>query len=177
MGPRSYFRSHDFKYEREREPKPPKVETHYAIERPTESYRQPAFYRPELDQVPLEKVVGETIERYRHDDLERGKLENDNQTRRYPENEVPLDVRKNNAEAKSVEPSLDKQEIPSEVNLEGAPQLEPLPQVDPLVESPELYESYELPVADLELLLIELNANPLEVQPEKNVEAEGVVEQ
>jgi hypothetical protein len=153
------------------------VETHYTIERPTESYRQPAFYRPELDQVALEKVVGETIEKYRHDDFEREKLENDNQTRRYPENEIPLDVRENNADAKSVEAGLDTQEIQSEVNLEGTPQLEPLPQVDPLVETPELYESYELPVADLELLLIELDANPLEMRPEKSVEPEGAVEQ
>jgi hypothetical protein len=36
----------------------------------------------------------------------------------------------------------------------------------------ELYESYELPVNDLELLLVELDASPFEVQPEKNVEAE-----
>jgi hypothetical protein len=43
--------------------------------------------------------------------------------------------------------------------------------------NPEPHETYELPVADLELLLIELDANPLEVQQEKNIEADGKVEQ
>jgi hypothetical protein len=37
----------------------------------------------------------------------------------------------------------------------------------------EPYDTYELPVADLELLLVELDANPMEVQQEKNVEIEG----
>jgi hypothetical protein len=41
-----------------------------------------------------------------------------------------------------------------------------------LDEGAEPNDTYELPVADLELLLIELDANPLEVQQEKNVEVE-----
>lgn len=43
--------------------------------------------------------------------------------------------------------------------------------------TPELRESYELPVKDLELLLVELDANPFEVHPEKNIEAERGPEQ
>ena len=38
--------------------------------------------------------------------------------------------------------------------------------------TPELHESCELPIDDLELLLVELDAYPFELQPEKNVEAE-----
>ena len=37
---------------------------------------------------------------------------------------------------------------------------------------PELYESYELPVKDLELLLAELDANPLETSIEANQKVE-----
>ena len=53
----------------------------------------------------------------------------------------------------------------------------------PLVEvSPEAIidkgpEVYDIPVADLELLLVELGASPLEVRPERNIEAEPVREQ
>jgi hypothetical protein len=42
--------------------------------------------------------------------------------------------------------------------------------------SAEPFESLELSIGDLELLLIELDANPLDAQPEKIVEAEGAVE-
>lgn len=71
---------------------------------------------------------------------------------------------------------------------ERAPEIDLTQAAEPLVEisqepyaiidkGPEIYESYELPVADLELLLVELDANPLEPQPEKNIEAEPVREQ
>jgi hypothetical protein len=44
----------------------------------------------------------------------------------------------------------------------------------PIAKPPELYESYELPVGDIELLLAELDAIPLENQIEAGQEPEKV---
>jgi hypothetical protein len=38
-------------------------------------------------------------------------------------------------------------------------------------------ELYDIPIADLELLLVELDADPFEVRPERTIEAEPVREQ
>jgi hypothetical protein len=43
-----------------------------------------------------------------------------------------------------------------------------------MTSAPELYESYELPVKDIELLLAELEASPLETQIEADQKVESV---
>jgi len=175
-GPKNYYRHHDFKYEKEPELKPPKVETHYAIERPIESYRLPP-YRPEFDQTSVEKIIGQTIERYHHNDLELEELEDNDQTQRHTETENPLNLQRMNVEANSSEEKGlgTSPEIASEAHPDMLAQPESLLEFsqEANATSPEPFESYELPIADLELLLIELDANPLEVQPENRVEAEG----
>jgi hypothetical protein len=169
-GPRNYFRTHDFRYEREPASKPPKTETHYeVIERPsTGSYRFPA-YRPEPDQDLMERAVGRAMEKY---------LRNDSEQKQEPQAETGPEL--------ETQPNL--QEAGIETNRrEPSPAIEKTPEIDltePLAEisqeptaiiekGAEPNYTYELPLADLELLLIELDANPLEVQQEKNVEVEG----
>jgi hypothetical protein len=171
-GPRNYFRTHDFRYEREQSAKLPKTETHYeVIERPsTEVYRQPTFYRP--DQTLMEKAVGHAIEKYLRNDIEQ---KQESQTEIRPELETDL-------QAVGIEANRTVETSPA--IGEKAPEIDLTEPAEPLAEisqepnavidkGAELHETYELPVADLELLLIELDANPLEVQPEKNVEVEG----
>jgi hypothetical protein len=170
------MRTHDFRYEREPSSRPPKTETRYeVIERPsTESYPQPTFHRPELDQASLEKAVGQAIERYLRNESEQSP-----QAERRTETEQALYVEANpaaetaTAEARvsvldATEPIEVNRLSPVEASQENNAAVEPTP--DPL-------ESYELPIADLELLLIELDANPLEVQPEKNIEPGPAEEQ
>ena len=175
-GPKNYYRHHDFKYEKEPELKPPKVETHYAIERPIESYRPPP-YRPELDQTSVEKIIGQTIDRYHRNETEGEGLETDNETKH--QTDTPAEI----PEIKSAgEISQQTSEITPELDLGISAQPESLSEVgtglDATIDNtPDPFESIELPIADLELLLIELDANPLEAQPEKIVEAEGAVEQ
>lgn len=176
VGPRNYYRHHDFKYEKETDAKPPKVETHYTIERPIESYRLPA-YRPELDQTAVENIVGQAVEKYRRKDLEHEKLE-----AQHNESESSISLQENNVESKPSDQGLTARDVPFEANLDVSAQPESVSEVRQEAEmaldrSPEPYESSELPIADLELLLIELDANPLETQPEKIVEAEEGVEQ
>jgi hypothetical protein len=174
-GPRNYFRSHDFRYEREPSSKPPKTETRYeVIERPsTEGYRFPA-YRPEPDQDLMERAVGRAMEKYLRNDSEQ-KQEPQAETR--PELETQPNLQEAGIEANSVtETSLPIEEKAPETDLTQA--AEPIVKIsresNAITEKgAELNDTYELPVADLELLLIELDANPLEVQQEKNVEAEG----
>jgi hypothetical protein len=175
-GPRNYIRTHDFRYEREPTPKLPKTETRYeVIERPsTESYPQPALYRPELEQASVEKAVGQAMERYLRNDSERSP-EVEGRTETQQELDVganPL-VEATTGEAKApeigaTEPVEVDRLSPAEGPQETNAPIEPTP--DPL-------ESYELPITDLELLLIELDANPLEVQPEKNIEPGPAEEQ
>jgi hypothetical protein len=176
-GPRNYIRTHDFRYEREQPSRPPKTETRYeVVERPsTESYRQPTFHRPELDQASMEKAVGQAMERYLRNESERSP-----QTEKKAEAQQDLDVGTNplaeivttEAETREIDATepievdpLSSVEVPQETD---EPMIEP--NADPL-------ESYELPIGDLELLLIELDANPLEVQPERNIEPGPAEEQ
>lgn len=169
VGQRNYHRSHDFRSEREPETKPPKVETHYTSERPTESYRQPTFYRPELDQAALEKVVGQTIEKYRNE------REKELDSQAYVRSETTPD-------SHDVEKPLEEMDS-TRLGITTGNEHELPVQADPLVEISqgtdmnidkglERFEPIDLPVADLELLLVELEANPLELRPEKNIEAE-----
>ena len=74
---------------------------------------------------------------------------------------------------------------PATIEQKG-PEIDLTEPAEPLVEvlqeaifdkGPELYESYELPVKDLEPLLVEMDANAFEVRPEKNIEAETGKEQ
>jgi hypothetical protein len=174
-GQRNYIRAHDFKYEREPTSKLPKTETRYeVIERPsTESY-PPTLYRPELEQASVEKAVGQAMERYLRNDSERSP-----QVEGRTETQQELDVGANplvegtTGEAKAPEidatrpvevDRLSPTEGPQETNVP----IEPTP--DPL-------ESYEIPITDLELLLVELDANPLEARPEKNIEPRPAEEQ
>lgn len=184
-GPRNYLRTHDFKYEKESFAKLPKTETRYeVIERPTtESYRQPTFYRPELDQARMEKVVGRTIEKYLRNDSEQ-KRESQSQTETHLDSESPPNLQKVGLEANRLvetgpatiekAPEIDSTETPSLAE----PLVEISQEANPVIDKvAELYESYELPAKDLELLLVELDANPLEVPPERNIEAEPGREQ
>jgi hypothetical protein len=68
-------------------------------------------------------------------------------------------------------PEIELTEIP--VHEESLAEL--TQEANPIIEKgPELYD---VPIADLELLLVELDASPFEVLPEKNVEAEAGREQ
>jgi hypothetical protein len=169
--PRNYFRHHDFKYEREPETKPPKLETHYAIERPIDTYRPPAFYQPELNQTSVEKIVEHAIEKYRPNDSERGTLEDVGQNRRNPESENLPEI---NIESSTETGPVTPEENAAGVALDVSAQPE-LPQEFNAItdQTLEPSETMELPIADLELLLVELDTNPLELRPEINVEAQG----
>jgi len=179
-GPRNYLRTHDFRYEREPTPKPTKTETRYeVIERPsTEGYRQPTFYRPEPDQASLEQVVGRTIEKYLRNDSEQ-KRESQSQTETHLDSESPSNLQ----EVGDLEANRLAETGPA--TIEKAPEIDLTEPAEPLVEISQeaipvidkVAELYELPVKDLELLLVELDANPLEVQPERNIEAEPGREQ
>ncbi len=175
-GPRNYFRTHDFRYEREPSSKPPKTETHYeVIERPsTESYRLPA-YRPEPDQTMMEKAVGKAMEKYLQKDSE-NKPET-YQTQGYAEPDASVNLQEVDIEAKHVETALDASDAkPVEISAEPAqPLLEIYQEPNAIIDKGA--DLSELPSADLELLLIELEANPLEVQPDRNIEAEPGTEQ
>lgn len=172
-GPRNYFRTHDFRYEKEQSTKPPRTETRYeVVERPsTESHRQPTFYRPELDQAALEKSVGHAIERYLRNESEQ-KRESQYQAETRLDSETPPNLQEAGLEAKALETGVVAIE-------EKAPEID---STEPLVEisqeaNPVIgkgAELYDVPIADLELLLVELDAYPFEVQPEKNIEAEPV---
>lgn len=176
-GPRNYFRSHDFRYEREPATKLPRTETHYeVIERPSnESYRLPTFYRPEPDQASMEKAVGRAMEKYLRNDSE----QRESQAESPFDSETPPDLHDVGLEASRL-----VETGPATIE-EKAPEIDMTAPAEPLVEisqetNPVIDKSaevYELPVTDLELLLVELDANPLEVQPEKNIEAEPVREQ
>jgi hypothetical protein len=176
-GPRNYFRTHDFRYEKEPSSKPPKTETRLeVIERPsTESYRLPP-YRPVPDQDFIETTVGRAMEKYLRNDAEHGRA----QTESRPESETQPDMPEIDNEANrltetspTVEgktPEVELNEIP--VHEESLAEL--TQETNPVIDKGEVYE---LPVADLELLLVELDANTLEVRPEKNIEAEAGPEQ
>jgi len=172
-GPRNYSRPHDFRYEREPSSKPPKTETHYEIiERPsTESYRLPA-YRPEPDQASMEKTVSRAIEKYLRDEPEQKEAE----TR--PELETPPNLLEVGLEANRLgetSPAVEEKAPEIELTEPAEPLAEMSQETNPLADiGPELYD---IPIADLELLLVELDANPLEVRPERNIEAEPVREQ
>jgi len=181
-GPRNYFRTHDFRYEKEPSAKLPKTETRYeVIERPsTESYRQPTFYRPEPDQTLMEKAVGHAIEKYLRNDSEQ-KRESQYHAETRLDSETPPDLHEVGLEANRL-----VETGPTAIE-EKAPEIDLTERAEPLVEisqeanlidkGAELYDSYELPVNDLELLLVELDANAFEVLPEKKVEAEPAREQ
>jgi hypothetical protein len=117
-----------------------------------------------LDQAAVEKIIGQTIDRYDRNEPERERLETNHETEH--QIETPVDI----PEINSAEIGQVTSEIPPQIDLEVEQGL------NAAIESPESFESLELPIADLELLLIELDANPLEAQPEKIVEAEGAVE-
>jgi hypothetical protein len=163
------MRTHDFRYEREPSSRPPKTETRYeVVERPsTESYRQPALYRPELDQASVEKAVGQSVERYLRNDSERPP-----QAEGRTETEQDLNVEANpTAETATAEAIVSEIDAGEPVELDRLPSAEASQETNASIEpTPDPLESYELPIADLELLLVELDANPLEVQPEKNIE-------
>ncbi|MGA2790332.1 MAG: hypothetical protein ABSF00_06155 [Candidatus Bathyarchaeia archaeon] len=171
-GPRNYFRTHDFRYEKESPAKLPKTETRYeVIERPsTESYRQPTFYRPEPDQALMEKAVGRAMEKYLRNDSDQ---KQESQTETDLVSETPPNLQEVGLEAnRFVEtgPATIEQKEP-EIDL-----TEPLVEVSQQAIIDKGPELYDVPVADLELLLVELDSNQLEVQPERNIEAEPVRE-
>jgi hypothetical protein len=122
----------------------------------------------------MERAVGRAMEKYLRNDSEQ-KQEPQAETR--PELETQPNLQEAGIEANSVtETSLPIEEKAPETDLTQA--AEPIVKIsresNAITEKgAELNDTYELPVADLELLLIELDANPLEVQQEKNVEAEG----
>jgi hypothetical protein len=175
-GPRNYMRTHDFRYEREPSSRPPKTETRYeVVERPsTESYRQPTLYRPELDQASVEKAVGQAVERYLRNDSEQ---KEESPQVEHVETKQELDM--DNSLTETVTAEAKAPEIGSTEAVEVDPLLSAEPQeTDALIEpTPDSLESYEIPITDLELLLIELDANPLEVRPEKNIEPRPAEEQ
>ena len=176
-GSRNYFRTHDFRYEKESDAKLPKTETRYeVIERPsTESYRQPRFYRAEPDQALMEKAVGRAMEKY---------LRNDSEQKQEPETHLDSETPPNLPEI-GLESNRFVETGPATIEektfeIDGTDLAEPLVEIsqeaiiDKVDKGPELYD---IPVADLELLLVELDANPLEVRPERNMEAEPARQQ
>ena len=121
----------------------------------------------------MEKIIGQTIDRYHRKEPQREGLETDNETKH--QTDTPAEI----PEIKSAgEISQQTSGITPELGISAQP--ESLSEVgtglDATIDNtPKLFESVELPIADLELLLIELD--PLDGQPEKIVEAEGAVEQ
>lgn len=131
----------------------------------------------------MEKAVGQVMERYLRNDSERKKSSPQVEGHTNSETQQELDVGAN--------PLVEIGSVKVDEKMPEIDLSKPLVEVDPLLSTemsqetsasiieltPELHESYELPVTDLELLLVELDANPFEVQPEKNIEAERGPEQ
>jgi hypothetical protein len=122
--------------------------------------------------------VGRTIEKYLRNDSEQ-KRESQSQTETHLDSESPSNLQ----EVGDLEANRLAETGPA--TIEKAPEIDLTEPAEPLVEISQeaipvidkVAELYELPVKDLELLLVELDANPLEVQPERNIEAEPGREQ
>ena len=135
-------------------------------------------YRPETSPEEIGGIVNDSLKRY---------FEN--------EPELPLEKTKTDYEIErdalgtetesnvmmaEISPATATEEIESMFELTvGAaePMLEHSTEtkLEPTIErGPELYESYELPVNDLELLLAELEGDPLETSIEVNQEVEKI---
>jgi hypothetical protein len=135
------------------------------------------LYRPELDQASVERVVGQAMERYLRNDSERKEPSPQVEGHNH-ETQRELDVRANplaetgpvTVEAKI--PEIDVSEPHVEADHLSSTEVSQETIASMIELTPELHESYELPINDLELLLVELDAYPFELQPEKNVEAE-----
>jgi hypothetical protein len=121
----------------------------------------------------MEKAVERAIGKYLRNDSEQ---KQESRPDAGPKLETQPPLQKEGIEANSVtETSLPIEEKAPENDLTEA--AEPIVEIsrEPnaiIDKAAELNDTYELPVADLELLLIELDAEPLEVQQQKNVEVE-----
>ena len=166
--PRSYGRQHDFKYEREPQPKPPKeVETHYLKEENTPDPPRIPF-RPEVAPVQVGRIVNENLQKYFEKEPEQT-AENDKTD--YGIEADTLDLGWDVIPNEFSTPIREMENIFELTVEQPEPMLERSlePSIEPSIENgPELYKSYELPVNDLELLLAELDANPLETNLELN---------
>jgi len=108
------------------------------------------------------------------------------QTREAPQVEAKAEAQQDldvgadpRAETDSVDekiPEIDPSEVPVELDSLLSPEVSQ--EISASIEqTPQPIDPYELPVTDLELLLIELDANPFEVQPEKAIQVEQGAEQ
>jgi len=169
--PRSVGRTHDFKYEREPQLKAPKeIETHYLREK--EIPEAPANpYRPGVNVDQIGKTVSEKIQKYLADQTER-----QSETTDY---EVHSNMLGAETESDFVIPELPSAAIEGmddklDLTVEAVEPITENPVEDPIEPSlqsgPELYESGELPVRELELLLAELDATPLETKLDQKSE-------
>ncbi len=152
---KNYFRNHDFKYDREIPIRPPEVETSYVREEKPSYERNVAFRSFPLESKFIPNAIDEKVQTKPETSQEETKLAAD-------------------VESPIVEPDLETHESPFDVTIEAEPSS--FSEIPPdIVVGPELYEAYELPIKDLELLLVELDANPLqtEVRPEKKLETES----
>jgi hypothetical protein len=153
---KNYFRQHDFKYEREPPIKPPRVETSYVREEKTPLVRTAAPQSLRLESQFVPEITSEKLQTNHETSADEARITAE-------------------AEPQIAEPGLVTYVTESvfDVTVEAEPSA--FSEIPPdIAVGPELYESYELPAKDLELLLAELDADPLqaEVQPEK-VEAES----
>jgi hypothetical protein len=124
----------------------------------------------------MDKTVGRAMEKYLRNDSEQ-KRESQSQIEPHLDSETPPNLQEVGLETNRLV------EMGPVTIEEKAPEIDLTTELaEPLVEvsqqsidkGPELYD---IPVADLELLLVELDANPLEVRPERNIEAETGREQ
>jgi hypothetical protein len=121
----------------------------------------------------MDKTVGRALEKYLRNDSEQ---KQESQTEKHLDSETPL-----NLPAMGLESNQFMEIGPATIE-EKAPETDLTEPAEPLGVPPEAIidkgpELFDIPVADLELLLVELDAIPLEVRPERNIEAEPVREQ
>jgi hypothetical protein len=131
----------------------------------------PNFYHSELAPEEVGRMVHENVQKYFENEPEQSA------------ETTPVDEIEPNAFGAETESAVLMPELPTTEDVESTLELfegaelvleKPTEnEIEASIENgPELYESYELPVKDLELLLVELDANPLETQIEVNQELE-----
>jgi hypothetical protein len=117
----------------------------------------------------VEKAVEHAIERYLRNDWEQKQSSPEADER--IETKQELDMANTFAETDTTEAKAPEIDATQPVEVDPLLSAEAPEETDASIEpTPDPLESYELLVADLELLLVELEANPLEVQPERNIE-------
>lgn len=153
--------------------KPPReIETHFVREENSPE-RYSDLYPP-VTEHEIDRAFYENLQKYleskQEQPAEKTHVANEIEPKTLAEETESVELQ----EPLSTEPATHDLENPVEVRVEAEPAA--FSEIPPDMKvGPELYEAYDLPAKDLELLLFELDANPLqpEIPQEKKLEAEA----